>query len=244
MSHSTSTANYSLPQFAGTDKPAWLGDINPAMSAIDTQMKANADASTTAGTNATTALNSVGTLSSLNTTEKGNLVGAVNEVNTNLGTVSGVASGASTTATQAKNKADGIQTYLTMTNFKELVNGTDITITNGSISSARMRIARNADGTLGKIYGDMALQVTSNANATLTIRNTGFAPSSSIQIYGMFNLFYAKTDNSAEFVGEYIAPATVGTDGTITITLENFLYNRRATVVFPPCLYFFEDFGD
>lgn len=43
MSSTNHTANYNLPQFVGTDKPAWLGDINPAMSAIDTQMKANAD---------------------------------------------------------------------------------------------------------------------------------------------------------------------------------------------------------
>lgn len=43
MSSTNHTANYNLPQFVGTDKPAWLGDINPAMSGIDTQMKANAD---------------------------------------------------------------------------------------------------------------------------------------------------------------------------------------------------------
>lgn len=38
MSHSTSTPNYALPQFASTDKPAWLTDINNAYSAIDTGM--------------------------------------------------------------------------------------------------------------------------------------------------------------------------------------------------------------
>ena len=43
MSSTNHTANYNLPQFVGTDKPAWLGDINPAMSAIDSRMKANAD---------------------------------------------------------------------------------------------------------------------------------------------------------------------------------------------------------
>lgn len=43
MSSTNHTANYNLPQFVGTDKPAWLGDINPAMTAIDGQMKTNAD---------------------------------------------------------------------------------------------------------------------------------------------------------------------------------------------------------
>ena len=41
MSHTNSTANYQLPQFLGTDKPAWLTDVNQAFSDIDTAMKAN-----------------------------------------------------------------------------------------------------------------------------------------------------------------------------------------------------------
>ena len=47
MSHTNTTANYNLPQFTGTDKPSWLTDVNGAMTSIDTQMKANADANTT-----------------------------------------------------------------------------------------------------------------------------------------------------------------------------------------------------
>lgn len=41
MSHTNSTANYQLPQFLGTDKPAWLTDVNQAYADIDTTMKAN-----------------------------------------------------------------------------------------------------------------------------------------------------------------------------------------------------------
>lgn len=41
MSHTNSTANYQLPQFLGTDKPAWLTDVNQAYADIDTAMKAN-----------------------------------------------------------------------------------------------------------------------------------------------------------------------------------------------------------
>lgn len=36
MGHTNSTANLSLPQFIGTDKPTWLGDVNGAFGAIDT----------------------------------------------------------------------------------------------------------------------------------------------------------------------------------------------------------------
>ena len=46
MGHTNITPNYSLPQFIDSDKPAWLDDVNQAYSAIDTALKANADAIT------------------------------------------------------------------------------------------------------------------------------------------------------------------------------------------------------
>lgn len=44
MTATKHTANYSLSQFAGTDRPTWLGDYNGDMTKIDTQLKKNADA--------------------------------------------------------------------------------------------------------------------------------------------------------------------------------------------------------
>lgn len=38
MGHTNSTANIALPQFIGTDKPTWLGDVNGAFSAIDSKV--------------------------------------------------------------------------------------------------------------------------------------------------------------------------------------------------------------
>ena len=64
MSHTNQTPNYNLPQFIGTDKPAWLVDFNQAMSDIDTQMKANETASATAEANAQSALSGVTALNS------------------------------------------------------------------------------------------------------------------------------------------------------------------------------------
>lgn len=40
MGHTNSTVNYNLPQFFGTDKPSWLGDVNGAFLAIDTAIAA------------------------------------------------------------------------------------------------------------------------------------------------------------------------------------------------------------
>lgn len=52
MSHTNKTPNYELPQFIGTDKASWLGDLNPAFLAIDTGMEANKVSAQSAETSA------------------------------------------------------------------------------------------------------------------------------------------------------------------------------------------------
>ena len=56
MSSTNKTPNYNLSQYVGTDKPTYLGDYNGDMLKIDTQMKENADAATTAESSAGEAL--------------------------------------------------------------------------------------------------------------------------------------------------------------------------------------------
>lgn len=43
MTATNHTKNYNLSQFAGTDRPTWLGDYNGDMTKIDTQLKKNAN---------------------------------------------------------------------------------------------------------------------------------------------------------------------------------------------------------
>ena len=40
MSHTNKTTHYNLPQFIGSDKASWLGDLNPAFNTIDSEMYA------------------------------------------------------------------------------------------------------------------------------------------------------------------------------------------------------------
>lgn len=42
MTATNHTKNYNLSQFAGTDRPTWLGDYNGDMTKIDNQLKQNA----------------------------------------------------------------------------------------------------------------------------------------------------------------------------------------------------------
>ena len=99
MAHTNSTTNYALPQFIGTDKPAWLTDVNNAYSAIDTAIKAAADAASGAAATAASAANTAGnaqtaagnaqttatnaaTLAGNNATAIGNLQAALSDLTT------------------------------------------------------------------------------------------------------------------------------------------------------------------
>lgn len=61
MAHTNSTANYALPQFITTDKPAWLVDINGAFFDIDAAIKNASDAAGAAQSDATQALTDAST---------------------------------------------------------------------------------------------------------------------------------------------------------------------------------------
>ena len=124
MGHTNSTANLSLPQFIGTDKPTWLGDINSAFSDIDAYAGTNdaavsgavSDAAsavsqaasavstanaanTTAGNASTAATNAVGTAN--------NAMSLVNQTNTKIGTLANLNTTDKTSIVNAINEVNG-----------------------------------------------------------------------------------------------------------------------------------------
>lgn len=142
--HTNSTPNYNLPQFVSTDKPTWLGDVNGAMSAIDTAIAgvnstaAGADskadnAVTTANTAAGTASDAATLAETANTnatsalTTAGNAATAASAAQSTAEAASTAASAASTKADTADGKADanalkiGDLTTLTTTDKTDLV---------------------------------------------------------------------------------------------------------------------------
>lgn len=116
MASTNKTTHYELSQYVSSDKPTYLVDYNGDMAKIDTGIntaKTTADTANTAATNAATAAETaqttattavtnaataqtsadsantkIGTLANLNTVEKTNLVGAINEV---LGKIADIA---------------------------------------------------------------------------------------------------------------------------------------------------------
>lgn len=97
MGHTNSTANLELPQFIGTDKPTWLGDVNGAFSAIDAYVGTNDAAVAAAASDASSAISqasaAVNTANTANTTAgnastaANNAIGVANTANAIAGTV-------------------------------------------------------------------------------------------------------------------------------------------------------------
>lgn len=77
MSHTNSTTHYGLPQFITSDKPAWLTDVNAAMSAIDTGIYNAKDAADNAQSDATQALTDSGTALSTANSANSKATGAI-----------------------------------------------------------------------------------------------------------------------------------------------------------------------
>lgn len=222
MSHTNTTANYNLPQFIGTDKPSWLTDVNGAMTSIDTQMKANADANTTTAGDLTTLAGRV-------TTAEGNI--ATNTAN--ITTVSNVASTAGTTATNAKNTADALATMFDINDFGQ----TTATTSNGIIEFQNVYYASNADGSVGKIYGEIGVKPTTNAPTTITF-STPFRPSETLEIGGNVFLQHGVTRET------YYTKYTIGTNGQVTIQLSQLFYNVDTKINMVATLTFFKPFAE
>ena len=128
------TTNYNLPQFIGTDKPTWLGDINEAMTDIDAAIHENA-------TNISTMASDVASASATASKASQDVTGLTSTVNTlsnNVTTATDTANNAQSTATSALNTANAA-------NGKADTNASDITAIQGNISEINSSITNIND---------------------------------------------------------------------------------------------------
>lgn len=227
MSHTNTTANYNLPQFIGTDKPSWLTDVNGAMTSIDTQMKANADANTTTAGN-------LASLTDRVTTAEGNISTNASSIST----VANVANTAGTNATNALNKANSIEAYLAIDTFASLT----ATVNRGTVSSSLMRTAHNASGTFGKVYGKLDVSgAGGTSNLVVTLSDTGLRPEEAITINSCCSTAIY-TSGGFSYI-DYV-DIVINTDGTVTISVP---VSTAVTIVrlnIVPFVIFAQNFGD
>lgn len=237
MASTNKTTNYELSQFIGTDKPAWLTDYNGDMGKIDTAIKNASDSATVADGKATTNASAIGTLASLTTTAKTDLVSAVNEVNGIAGTAQSTATSASTSATSALNKAETAianTQLLNLTNFATINASSFTNVTNLTSLGGSLTVATNSDGSVFKLYGSITFN-RQIGTASFTIA-TAIRPTTEITIYPIG--FYVEDSGYTRGFS-----ATIATNGTVTFTS----YGGTMTghdALFMPCIYFAKDFGD
>ena len=239
MASTNKTTNYNLSQFIGTDKPAWLADYNQDMSKIDAGVHTAQTTATGADGKADANATKIGTLANLTTDAKTSAVAAINEVDSHADTAQNTATSANNLAGQAKNKADDLATYLTLTGKQNIT----VTTSQGVIgSTTNIASAYNTDGSLGKVYGAISVGFsgTPSGSVTVTIADTSLRPTTDINILGVIMNVY--TAQGFSFSG--VTPMVVHTDGRVTISVNPTSITTSYQLILPPCLYFMNNFGD
>lgn len=269
MGYTNSTTNYHLPQFIGTDKPSWLGDVNSAMSAIDTQMKVNAsdidslesrmtatetvaNSASTAATNAGNAASaaqstadSAASAASSAGTAASNAQSTANTAQTAASTADGKAVTAQSTATSALTKANANEAAIAKFNLTSFESPDTTTSNIGSVTYSDMAIAKNSDGSLAKIYGRAIVgnfSIASGYQACHVSFPSSLRPTTSFTI-NCAGIFCLRNNQAEEYTSQL--SITIGTDGTITTSDFNcFPDTANVTLLLFPCLYWVKDFGD
>lgn len=250
MSSTNHTTNYNLPQYVGSDKPAWLGDINPAFSAIDSAMHTNAVNAQQGITDAATA----------KTTADGAETHAQTAL-TNAATAQTTANSASAEATRLGEILDAYITSMKLTDFTSC----EIVAQGANLNSAiRLTLAQSADGSAFKVYGYYNIvNNTSTAKGspftfvnvtvgtdTFTGVDTGLtlntAPDTAFVI-NPIGIMLTRDDSSSSLVIRNTTAVSmcVGTNGHIYVSANNSL-PAKTTYMYhvEPCLYFNANFGD
>lgn len=235
MSSTNKTTNYELSQFVGADKPAWLQDYNTDMSKIDTGIHNAATTATAADGKADANTTAIGTLANLTTDEKTDVVSAINEVDSHADTAQLTASNAASKAV-ANETAIGkiantlnINTYLTYTS-------SNASCTNGSLGAGELYVARNEDGSLFKVYGNIIVTPT-GGTTTVSLPNAGVSSDTSYTIQGCGFVFFGNGG---------VRPAAIDVDntGTIKVKYTGLGTDGTSAIRLLACLYFNSDFGD
>lgn len=156
MAHTNSTPNYNLPQFLGTDKPAWLTDINNAMSDIDTAIAA---AKTTADS-ADTAVSALAITVGNHTSQLSTLSGAVTSQGNTLNTVTSLIGNGTPTTTD--------QTIIGAINeLAAIVEAGDVSVTANGVKTWKQLLEELfAAVDVSKVSERSNLLVTSGGNVT------------------------------------------------------------------------------
>lgn len=253
MSATQRTENYNLPIFIETDKPAWLVDFNGAMRSIDAQMKLNAEAIATKSPILT-----FQDTEDIDFTKTGDIItanlqsGITDKVGRALVKPLSAPSAEQLVAIDTNGNQAAVEIGSGLVNDNGTLKAIDLNLNDtarytnftGYISGTSYRAgtiykALNADGSIGKVYGNFSINSTLSSEQVVHL-DTGIVVQAPPEAYII---------NSAGFsmgsrVGAYsVVNLTVNTQGHVIMDIGVFT-NLTTYVYIFPCLYFFKDFGD
>ena len=158
----------------------------------------------------------IGSLQNLTTTDKSNVVNAVNETNYKI------------------NKLN----LVTFTNFTI----DQFQINNASLTYGGLSTAENSTHDVCKVYGIIRTDTSQSANLMVTIRlQTTLRPETDININGSVLMFLYTSGTLSTVTQTHMK---IKTDGVIEIAFEPNEIVTGVDLYLPPCLYFLKDFGD
>lgn len=244
MGATNHTSNYNLPQWIGTDKPTFLGDLNDAFLKIDTQMKANADSATTAESAAGSA-ESAATAASQSASQA---LQAAQTAGTNATQALSTANNAASTANSAQqiaNAASAITTPLssnggwitTIANVNETYFSTDANVNvYGQIFDQRLYIMYNATLNLIMLRGLLGINkgtVSTGQFVRLCTLPDNFPSTIMLRTISTFCNSYSTDSNNNHYVYNRYAyfdgrDIYVGIDALATSNNLNTTYNIQA----------------
>ena len=210
MASTNHTTNYSLSQFVGSDKPAWLGDYNQDMDKIDTQMKVNADAVSTLGTTVSGHTTAISGLTSDMATAQNDISG----LGTRMTAVETKNTEQDTAITNAQNKADTADGKAD-TNAQNIASqGLDITSLQSDSASHATAIAQNTSAitTLDTKLNNFEQEF----NLTNITRQTSGVVTQSA--YTNLNLAQSSDSSLFKFYGRYTIDNSTGSTITFAKT--------------------------
>ena len=257
MSATNTTTNYNLPIFLSSDKPAWLVDFNGAMTAIDAQMKVNADAIATKSPiltfSDTTDIDFTVTGSTVTANLDAGVAGTISRAFTKpVAAPAGpqIPSVDTANAQQLLNIGSGLKVDSGALKAIDMDLTENITKTDSDWSSytpnnvtcdGTLMFAFNSDRSIGKIYGTANCR-TGGYTGDVEFYTGVTIPNPSNTSYWIYPAGVSLTSgNTVDFGGNTIL---VEADGKIRVKFKKYVSNQTQYAYFFPCVYFFRNFGD
>ena len=219
MASTNKTTNYELSQYIGTDKPTYLTDYNQDMAKIDAGIHA---AKVEADTNAT----NIGDLTNLTTTTKTSSVAAINELDSDLGTLSTTV-GNHTTAIADNTSHIGDLTNLSTTAKNNLVSAVNEVDSQANTNTAGIQANTTAINNLANKFNftDFTQYTTGTlSNGSLVTCDITVATNSDKSICKIYGQVATNDGNSATIT----LPTTFSVDEAFTVSFSGINFNRNS----------------